>query len=130
MPDVNALAIVVAAVVAFVMGGTYYAVFGAQLATVSEAAAEGGQPAPWKLGVESLRCLVLATVIAGLASQGEVDDVLGGLALGLALWIGFPVVLWIGAMVHENVRPKLAAIHAGDWLAKLLVLGVIVSVWQ
>jgi hypothetical protein len=130
MPDVNVLAVVAAAIAAFALGGTYYAVFGAQLATVSEAAAEGGQPPPWQLGVEVLRCLVLSAVIAGLASQGEIDDVLGGLTLGLALWVGFPVVLWIGAMVNENVRPKLAVIHAGDWLAKLLVVAVIVSVWQ
>jgi hypothetical protein len=29
----------------------------------------------------------------------------------------------------EKVPPKLAAIHAGDWLLKLLVIAVIVSVW-
>jgi hypothetical protein len=28
----------------------------------------------------------------------------GWLRPGLALWIGFPVVLWIGAIVHENTR--------------------------
>jgi hypothetical protein len=39
-------------------------------------------------------------------------------------------VLWIGAVIHENTSWKLAAIHAGDWLAKLLVVAVIVSIWQ
>lgn len=32
--------------------------------------------------------------------------------------------------LKENVRPKLAAIHAGDWLVKLVVVSVIVSVWR
>jgi hypothetical protein len=33
-------------------------------------------------------------------------------------------------VVHENVPWKLAALHAGDWLAKLLIIAVIVSVWR
>ena len=78
----------------------------------------------------SLRGLILAAVVAGLASQGEIDEWTGGLLLGLALWIGFPLVLWTGAMIWESTPWRLAAIHAGDWLVKLLVVGVIVSVWQ
>ena len=77
-----------------------------------------------------MRCLVLAAVVAGLASRGEIDAWTSGLVLGAVLWIGFPLVLWTGAVVHERTPVKLAAIHAGDWLVKLLVIGVIVSVWQ
>lgn len=33
-------------------------------------------------------------------------------------------------MIHENTPVNLAAIHAGDWLVKLLVVAVIVSVWR
>ncbi len=69
-------------------------------------------------------------MVAGLASRVEVDEWTGGLALGLALWIGFPLVLWTGAIVHENTPWRLAAIHAGDWHAKLLAVAAIVSVWQ
>jgi hypothetical protein len=97
------------------------------LAEVSEAAAAGGQPPPWKLAVEIGRCLLLAAVVAGLAAQGEIDSVAGGLCLGLALWVGFPFVLWTGAVIHENTPRKLAVIHAGDWLVKLLLVGVVVS---
>ncbi len=43
---------------------------------------------------------------------------------------GFPIVLWTGALIHENTPLRLAAIHAGDWLVQLLVVAVIVSVWQ
>jgi hypothetical protein len=130
MPDVDLLAVVVATLVAFALGATYYAVLGEQLAVVSAAAAAAGQPAPWKIAVELLRCLIIAAVVAGLASRADVDEWTGGLLLGVALWIGFPFVLWTGAMIHEDAPVKLAAIHAGDWLAKLLVVAVIVSVWQ
>jgi hypothetical protein len=130
MPDVDLLAVLVATIAAFVSGATYYAVFGNQLAEVSDPAAAGEQPPPWKLAVEVLRCLVTAAVVAGLAAQGEIDEWTGGLLLGLALWIGFPLVLWTGAMIHENTPAKLAVIHGGDWLLKLLVVAVIVAVWQ
>jgi hypothetical protein len=130
MPDVNLLAVLAATVAAFVLSSTYYAAFGRQLAEVSAAAAAGEQPPPWKLGIELLRSLSLAGVVAGLAAQGEIDEWTGGLALGLALWVGFPAVLWTGAMLWENTPWKLAALHGGDWLVKLLLVGVIVSLWQ
>jgi Protein of unknown function (DUF1761) len=129
MPDVNILAVFAATIAAFVLGATYYAVLGEPLADVSDAAA-GEQPPPWKIIAELLRCLIIAAVVAGLAAQGEIDEWSGALLLGLALWIGFPLVLWTGAMIHEDAPRKLAAIHAGDWLVKLLVVAVIVSIWQ
>ena len=119
MPD--PLAILAAAVACFVVGAVYYALLSGP---------DGGETPPWKLGVEVLRCLVLALVIAGLAAQGGIDEPAGGLLLGLALWVGFPLVLWTGAIVWEGTPVRQAALHGGDWLAKLLVLGVIVSVLQ
>lgn len=129
MPDLNLLAILVAAIATFVAGFAYYALLGESLADVSPAAA-GEQASPWTIAVEFGRGLILAAVTAGLASEAEIDEWTGGLLLGLALWIGFPLVLWIGALIHEKTPWKLAAIHAGDWLAKLLLVAVIVSVWQ
>ena len=116
----NVLTVLAATAAAFVCSGAYYAL------TTSDSESS---PA-WTLGAEVLRSLVLAAVVAGLAVRGDVDDVAGGLLLGLALWIGFPVVLWAGAMLHAHTRFREAALHAGDWLAKLLVVAVIVSVWQ
>jgi uncharacterized protein DUF1761 len=130
MPDLSPLAVLVATVAAFVAGGAYYAVFGQALAEVSGAADADQQTPPWTLAIEVLRCLIIAAVVVGLASHGEIDEWTGGLVLGLALWVGFPVVLWIGAIVHEHAPWRLAVIHAGDWLLKLLVVAMIASVWQ
>ena len=129
MPDIDLLAVLVAAIVAFVAAGAYYAVLGGQLAAVSAAAADDSMP-PWKLAVELLRCLVVAAVVAGLAAQGRIDDPAGGVLLGLALWVGFPFVLWVGAVLHEGTPWKLAVIHGGDWLVKLPLVAAIVAAWQ
>jgi Protein of unknown function (DUF1761) len=124
MPEVELVAVLAATAAAFVSGGAYYAVVGAQLPRANE------PMPPWKLAVEVLRCLILAAVVAGLALQGRIDTWTGGLVLGVALWIGFPLVLWIGAVIHENTPLRLAVIHGGDWLVKLLLVAVIVAVWQ
>src|SRR5262249_10387028 len=131
MPDINVPAVVVASISTFVLSSIYYAALAKQWATVSEAAARGsGRPGPRKAALELARTLILATVVAGLAARGEIDHPGGGLLLGLTLWVGFPFVLWTGAMIWESTPWKLAVIHAGDWLVKLLVIALIVSVWQ
>lgn len=50
----------------------------------------------------SLGCGVVALVVAGLASRGRIDDRGGGVVPGMVLWVGFPVVLWAGAILHEG----------------------------
>lgn len=129
-PEINILAVLVGTIAAFVLGALYYGALGAQLAKVSSAAAAAEPPRLWQMGAELLRCLVLTVVLAGLASAAGTENVAEGLLLGLALWVGFPLVLWTGAMLHEKEPWRLAAIHAGDWLVKLLVVSVIVSVWR
>jgi hypothetical protein len=41
-----------------------------------------------------------------------IDGWTGGLLLGLALWIRLPLVLWIGAVIHENTPWKPAVIYS------------------
>lgn len=53
-----------------------------------------------------------------------------GLLLGLCLWVGFPLILWTGAILWEGTRWKLAAVHGGDWLIKLLAMGALIGALQ
>jgi arginine exporter protein ArgO len=130
MPDVNLVAVLVATVAAFALSATYYMLLGDQLATVSETAAASEQPPPWTIAAELLRTLLVVAVVAGLVVRLGTDAWTDAVPLALALWLGFPLVLWAGAMLHERAPWKLAAIHAGDWLLKLVVVTAIVSVWQ
>lgn len=50
-------------------------------------------------------------------------------SMALLLWVGFPVVLLTGSMLHEGVPWQLAALHGGDWLIKLVVIAVILGLW-
>jgi hypothetical protein len=128
MSDNVAIGVLIATVAGFIGSGIYYSIFGDRLAA---AVGEGTIPEarPWTYGVEFARTLIVAIVTASIASMADIGSSLGGAALGLALWVGFPVVLLVGAMVHEGTRLSLAAIHGGDWLFKLVIIGVIIGWW-
>jgi uncharacterized protein DUF1761 len=127
----NYLAIIVAAIAVFVFAAGYYITLARQRAQLSAAAAAAGsRPRPWLMALELLKSLIIASVVAGLAALTGISDVAGALKLGFALWIAFPVMLLVGSVTQEKVPWKLGAIHAGDWLAKLLIISVIVSVWR
>ncbi|WP_116953059.1 DUF1761 family protein [Jiangella endophytica] len=124
MPDVSLGAVAAGTVAAFVIGFVYYGIVGAP-------AGPAGPPRrpAWQLPVVELaRNLVLAAVVVGVAAAADVSSAGGGLLLGLALWVGFPLVLWTGALFHEGVPPRTALVHGGDWLLKLLAIGLIAGV--
>jgi hypothetical protein len=136
MVHVNFLPVLVAAIVVFVLGWLWYSPFlfykpWMRARGLDPVAAMTGAKMPaGKLVVELLRCIVLAYVIAHFVALLGVSSVFGAIHFGLLLWIGFPVILLVGSILWENTPVKVAAINAGDWLVKMLVISIIVSVWQ
>jgi Protein of unknown function (DUF1761) len=130
VPDISLVGVAAATFAAFLVGGAYYAMLGNQLAAASPSSPANDASGATTFAVELARCLLVALVVVALASRAAVDTALGGLLLGLALWVGFPLVLWIGAVVHERTPVRLAAIHAGDWLLKLPVVAILAAVLQ
>ena len=128
--ELNYLAIVVAAVAAFILSAVWYGVFGGRLAELHPTYADSGSPSAKDAIFELGKNLVVGVVLAGLADQIGIEGWAGAALLGLVLWVGIVVVLLTGSVYHEKVPMKLAAIHAGDWLLKLVVIAIIVGVWQ
>jgi len=124
------LPVLVGAIVAFIIGGAYYAALGTLLARLSPAYAENGESAAATIVVELARNLVIASVVAGLVAGLGHDSLAESLLLALALWVAFPVVLLAGSAFHEHVPLKLAAIHSGDWLLKLVVISGTIAIWR
>jgi hypothetical protein len=135
MSEINFWAVGLAAVAGFVAAFGYYAALGGQLVAVGSTAVRGGaavddRQAAWVPIFELIKHLLLAAVVAGLVVAIDIATWSDALVLGLALWVGFPVVLLAGSVVHEKVPWRLAAIHAGDWFAKLLIVTLIVGIWR
>jgi hypothetical protein len=128
MLGINYLAVVVAAVAAFVVSAAWYIGFGSELAKLSAAYADSQSLSTWKMLAEFVRSLIVAYMLARFALLLGVSNWKGALRLGAWIWV-FPAVILAGSVLHENVPWMLAAIHAGDWLVKLLVMSVIIGVW-
>jgi hypothetical protein len=119
-------AVACAAIAAFVVSMVWYGAFGEQVAELSGTTPQS-TPEMWKVFVELGRSAAVATVLAAIALRlGVVRRASAG-SLGLALWIGFPAMILLGSVLWENVPGRLATIHAGDWLVKLLVIAMIVT---
>lgn len=136
MVPVNYLAVLVATVVVFALGWLWYSPLmffkpWMRLRGLDpEAAMKNAKMPGGKLLIEFGRCFVLAFVIARLMALLGVSTLFIAAHSGLFLWIGFPLVLLAGSVLWDNVPWKVAAIHAGDWLVKLLVIPIIVTLWR
>lgn len=132
MPDVSPIAVATATVAAFFVSSTYYALFSTKMATLrgADSAASTAPPAPSKLAAEVLRSLVTATAVAAVIARGQIDTASGVLLLAVIVWLGFPVTLLAGSVLWEDVQPRLAALHAGDWLVKLVAVAAIIGALQ
>jgi hypothetical protein len=132
MLKVNYLAVAAAAVAAFVASSVWYAIFGnawMELRGIDPAtAADMGTPA-WTMLFVVVQSLVVAFMLAYFVAHLAIVDWKGAVRLGALIWV-FPAMILLGSVVHENVPLMLAAIHAGDWLVKLLLMTVILGVWR
>ncbi len=135
MLKMNYVAVVVAAVAAFVVGAVWYSplLFGKAYMELRgmnpDALADMRPPAVEMLG-EFVRNLVIAFVLAHFVVRLGVGDWKAAVQLGLWVWVGFQAMLLMGAVLHEKMPWMLYAMHAGDALVKTLVMTVILGVWR
>jgi hypothetical protein len=123
-----ALGVAVAAVAAFVLSSVYYTVATpVERRDLGDRALDRGRPAPWKVAAEIVRTALVAGVFAWIAAVADLLSLPGTLLLALVVWIGFPVALLTGSVTWEKVPPVTAALHAGDWLLKLLLIGAVLG---
>jgi hypothetical protein len=128
----NYVAIVVAAVAAFVASVVWYAVFGnamTELRDAEVAAAADSGTSVWTVLFVVAQSLIVAFLLAYFISRLGIVGWQGAVGVGALVWV-FPAAILLGSGVYEGVPLMLAGIHAGDWLVKLLVIAVIVGVWR
>ena len=131
---INYLAVVVTAVAAIVTSSVWYIAFGKArielLGIAPGASVDTTKPQPARMAVEIVRTLVVTCVLAHFVVLLGITGWISAVKLGLWLWIGFPFMILVGSVLWDKVPWKLAAIHAGDWLVKLLVMAIILGAWR
>ena len=134
MLGINYLAIVVTSVAAIATSSVWYIVFGkARIELLGKepgASVDTTKPQPARMAVEIVRTLVVTCVLAHFVVLLGITGWISAVKLGLWLWIGFPFMILVGSVLWDKVPWKLAAIHAGDWLVKLLVMAIILGAWR
>jgi hypothetical protein len=128
---INIWAVLVATVAAFVASSVYYSAFDrlrARLLGTEPAAGE--RPPAWKVAVELVRSLVIATALAIAVTRLDIDGAGPVLVLAVGVWLAFPVTILSGSVVWDDVPWRLAALHAGDWLLKAILIALLVGLWR
>lgn len=134
MIQVNYLAIIVGTVLAVAFSALYYFLLNKQVLAYRSAASGKKEIHTTisinRLLVEFVRTFVLGLVIANAVALLNLLAFNQAALLAIWLWIGFPVVLLTGLVIHERLSPQLVAIHAGDWLVKILLFCVLLTLWR
>ena len=135
--NVNILAVLVAAIVTFVLGAFWYSplLFAkqwmqAQGYTPEKLEAMKKQGSTRSYLVSLLCYLVMAYVVALLASYTNSTSVAQGLWLGFLAWLGFAATIGLTANMFSDKPIAAWVIDAGYQLAYLLIMGAVLSVWH
>lgn len=135
MLKINYLAVLVAAIVALVVGAVWYSplLFGKtymELRGIDSSSAANMMPTAVELIGEFVRYLVVAFVLAYLLVRLGIGDWKDAVLVGLWVGLGIQAMMLLGAVLHEKMPWLLYAIHAGDAVVKSLMMTLILGVWR
>jgi hypothetical protein len=138
MPQVhiNFLAVVVAAVVAFLIGGLWYSplLFAKQWVKAhgynDEQVAEMQKGAGKAYAVTLVCDFLIALAIAVLIGYIHMERCVQGLKLGLLIWAGFAFPLGLIASMFSGKRIAVFVIDTAYQLVYLVLMGAILTVWR
>lgn len=132
--DINYLAVVVAMLVAMVIGYAWYspALFGN--AWIKEMDFTGPKPDGKKMAkqfsIMGLSQLIMAAVLAAIIQLGDAATFGAGMTMAAWVWLGFFATTMTGSVTWEGKSWKLYVINVAYWLVALLVMGGILAVWN
>ncbi len=77
-----------------------------------------------------LRELIASYVLALLITRLQLLQWKNAGKLIVLLWLAFHAVGMAGAILWDNMAWQLGAVHAGDWLMKMVFMAVVLSIWH
>jgi Protein of unknown function (DUF1761) len=132
MRRINLWAVIAATLVTFLVSSLYYSPlgFGHVWQEYSAGPVAGSKPSVGLALGEFARTLFLAYMLAYFFVRLGVTGWQDALRLGLYLWAAFSATQWVGGIMWEHSPLPLAALHAGDWLVKILLMALILGTWR
>jgi len=133
---INHPAVLVAAVVHFIIGGLWYGViFGNTFLNIvqwtPEQIKQVQEQAHWsQYAAAFASSLVLVYVLAHFIKYMRVTDVAGGLQTAIWLWLGFVITTQLATVIFEQRKLGLYLLNVGYQLVACLICSVILTVWK
>lgn len=134
MPPINIVAILVAAVAAWVAGAVWYGVLGRYwLAALgwTEAdmvGADGKRHMPvGPMVLSFVAALVMAVMLSGLMGHVGPLTVRSGVISGVLVWLGFVITTIAVNNAFQKRKAMLTVIDGGHWLLALIVEGAVLG---
>ncbi len=132
-PAINYLAVLVSAIVRFLLGWLWYgALFAHKWSELTGITQEKMQSAnmPIVYGGALVAYFVQAYVLAHFIHYTNAKDAKGGAQTGFWIWLGFNAVLLMQSSLFEQRPFTLFFINSGYELVSLVVMGIILAVWK
>jgi fucose permease len=132
--QINHIAVLVSAVVYFVLGGLWFSVlFGkawlkAIGKTEDEIKAEGGAGVGYAVSI--IGGVLAAYILTVILNHVGADSLLTGVRYGFYVWLGFSVTSVAPTYIFESRNKTLLYIYAGYTLVGYLLMGGILAVWR
>ena len=126
---INHLAVVIAAIVAFVIGAIYYGALGSRWQQAAGLDPEKTKPSAGLFIISFVCELVMAWVLAGVIGHlgtGEVT-LWNGIISGFFVWLGFMATTMVVNHRYQGSGWDLTLIDTGHWLLVALVMGAIIG---
>ena len=134
-PYVNLLAVVVAALAAWILGALWYSplLFAKAWVKAHALTDEQLEGMKKKAGpayiLSFIGFLVMAFVFSHIVHLTHGGGLHWGALLGFGLWLGFAAPIGLMNMLYTNKRPATFVIDAGYQLVYLIVMGMILAAW-
>jgi hypothetical protein len=132
----NWLAILIAAVAAWIFGALYYGLLGkVWMAALGRTAAEFKAEQAARSGLSKaspfilsfVAELVMAVVLSGIMTHVGVITPRAGIISGALCWLGFVLTTVAVNNAYPGRRPLLTLIDSGHWLGVLAIMGAVLG---
>jgi len=127
----NYVAVLVAALVGWMVGAAWYGILGKQWMTAlewSDEAMSGKRKIPIApMLIAFVALLIMAYMLSGVMAHMGPMTLRNGMISGALLWLGFSITTMTVNNAFQLRKPMLTVIDGGHWLAVLLVQGAIIG---
>ena len=135
MPNINLVAVLVAAIATMAVGAVWYspALFAKQwmkLAGIAQKDIDSQKKEmPKFYGAAFIAALITAYVLAIFVKFAAADTVFSGIVVGFWAWLGFVATTSLSQVIWEKRNTNLYVLNNGQILVSFAVMGAILAMW-